>query len=496
MPALNIINLNTGDTQEVLVNKINQNFGSIVASGGGPQGQDGPQGDQGPIGPAGPKGDQGVPGERGTRWFVSLTEPQGGTAGVGIVYGDYWVNTSSDNEIYIYATGGWNPTGNFLEAQDVFTTLDSIVGPGGITTKSAIVQSSFNPQNNTFVLSDGVLNSSNVGNANPNYSKFLIATNSTNGFPILEFAKSNLATGSPSDYNRHPYFVWANPSASEYGIRFIVPLDNLDITSGSNLNLISTSGNVNISGISVNLTSANSMFLSSSGTFNISTGSSNLIINSNQLTLSASSAFFSVPVSLSGAFVGSSMFSIENTSTGGGINVNLVGTASTSRFLANFSSSSSSKFYVRSDGKIKFDKTNFAYSTYDSSTPTYVSGSRNYYIIGSNVLTNGNRVVVNLTSGATGAGIGIPLNSGTTGLADYVGIGESITMNILSSSTSSSSGWFSGISFTTNGTTLAPACTPQTFSLTPSITVTVIRTGSSTWLIYYNTSASSGIFSV
>jgi hypothetical protein len=62
MPNLVIINLNAGDTQEDLVAKINQNFDSVVAAGGGPQGPDGPQGDQGPIGPAGPKGDQAVPG--------------------------------------------------------------------------------------------------------------------------------------------------------------------------------------------------------------------------------------------------------------------------------------------------------------------------------------------------------------------------------------------------------------------------------------------------
>lgn len=496
MPTLNIINLNAGDTQEVLVNKINQNFDSIVANGGGPQGQDGPQGDQGPIGQAGPKGDQGVPGERGTRWFVSLTEPQGGTAGVGIVDGDYWVNTSSNNELYIYATGGWQTTENFLEAQDVFTTLDSIVGPGGVTTKNAIVQSTLNPQNNTFVLSDGVLTSGNVGNANPNYSKFLIATDSTNGFPLLEFGKSNLATGSPSDYNKHPYFAWKNPSGSDYGIRFIVPLDLLDMISGGNFNITSTSGNVNVSGITTSINSTTSMTLTSSGSFNINSGSSNLIITSNQFNLSSSSAFFSVPISLSGSFIGSSMFSLENTSTGGGISVNLVGTASSSRYLANFSSNSVSKFYVRSDGKVKFDKTNFAYSTYTSSSPTYVSGSRNYYVIGSNVLTNGNMVVTNLTTGSTGAGIGIPLNSGTTGLADYVGIGESIAMNVHSSSVTSSSGWFSGISFSINGSTLAPACTPQTFSLTPSVRVTVIRTGTSTWLIYYETPATSGIFSV
>lgn len=493
MPTLNIINLNPGDTQETLVNKLNQNFDSIVANGGGPQGQDGPQGDQGPIGPAGPKGDQGVPGERGTRWFVSLTEPQGGSSGVGIVYGDYWVNTNSSNELYVYATGGWVSTGDFLQAQDVFTTISSIVGPGSVTTKSAIVQSSINPQNNTLVFSDGILTSGNVGNANPTYSKVLISTNSTNGFPLLEFAKSNLADGSPSDYNRHPYFSWKNPSGSDYGIRFIVPLDILDMISGGNFNITSTAGNVNISGITTSLFSSTSMTLSSGGTLNINSGTSNLLITSNQFTLSASSAFFSVPVSISGAFVGSSMFSLENTSTGGGINVNLLGTASTSRYLANFSSNSVSKFYVRSDGKVKFDKTNFAYSVFDSSTPTYTSGSINYYIIGSNRLTNGNRIAVNLTGGASGIGISVPLNSGSTGLADYVGVGESITMNVFSSGTTTNK-WFTGISYSTNGTSLSGS--PATFTATPSIIITVMRTGSSNWLIYYSTASVSGIFSV
>lgn len=493
MPTLNIINLNTGDTQEVLVNKINQNFDSIVANGGGPQGQDGPQGDQGPIGAAGPKGDQGVPGERGTRWFVSLSEPDGGPTGTGIVYGDYWVDTSTNNELYIYATGGWISTGDFLQAQDVFTTISGIVGPGGVTTKNAVVQSSINPQNNTLVFSDAVLNSGNVGNANPTYSKVLIATDSTNGFPLLEFAKSNLADGSPSDYNRHPYFSWKNSSGSDYGIRFIVPLDLLDMISGGNFNITSTAGNVNFSGITTTLTSSTSMTFTSAGTFNINAGNSNLIIASNQFALTSSSAFFSVPISVSGSFTGNSMFSLENTSTGGGININLVGTANSSRYLANFSSNSVSKFYVRSDGKVKFDKTNFAYSVYNSSSATYSSSGKNYYIIGSNVLTNGNRVAVNLTGGTGGIGIGVPLNSGSTGLADYVDVGESITMNIFSSGTSSAN-WFSGISYSTSGTSLSGS--PATFTATPSVTVTVMRTGSSNWLIYYDTASASGIFSV
>ena len=488
MPNLTIINLTPGDTQEDLVNKINQNFGSIVANGGGPQGPDGSQGDQGSVGPAGPMGDQGVPGERGTRWFLSSTEPIGGTAGVGIVVGDYWVDTDDSKEVYIYATGGWASTGENLQAQSPFTTLSGIVGSTGATSKNAIVQSSFTPNLNTFVFSDAV---TNQVSANPTYAKFLIATQATNGFPLLEFAKSNLASGLPADYNRHPFFAWKNPSASDYGLRFVVPGDLLDIVAGGNLTLQSTSGNITITGVSASLSATNSMTFTSSGNLNLNTGSSNLLFSSNQFSLSAASASFGVPVTVTSSFGGASMVSLSNTSTGGGLNVNLSGTASTSRYLANFSASGTSKFYVRSDGKVKFDKTNFAYSTYTASTATYAVASKNYYIIGSNVLTNGNRVVVNLTAGASGIGISIPLNSGSTGLADYIAIGESLTMNIFSSTSSNT---ISGISFTSNGTT--DGGSPSTFTATTSLTVNVLRTASSSYLIYYDTPSVSGIFTV
>ena len=490
MPNLTIINLNPGDTQEVLVNKINQNFGSVVANGGGPQGQEGSQGDQGPIGQVGPKGDQGVSGTRGTRWFISVTEPLGGTAGVGIIYGDYWVATAADNEVYTYATGGWTTTGDFLQALDVFTTLNGIVGPGSVTTKNAIVQSSATPGSNTFVFSD---DTSSPTSANPTYSKFLISTNASDGFPLLEFGKSNSSNiGTPADYNRHPFFQWKNPSGNDYGLRFVVPGDLLDIVAGGNLNVQSTNGNVNFSGVTTSLSATTSITLTSVGTFNINSGSSNLLISSNQFSLGANSAFFNVPVTVSGAFGGSYMYSFSNTSTGGGLYVNLTGTASTSRFLANFLVSGTSKFYVRSDGKVKFDKTNFAYSTYTATTPTYAISTKNYYIIGSNVLTNGNRVVVNLTAGVLGIGIAIPLNSGSTGLSDYIAVGESISMSIFSSA-STSAGWISGISYSIGGTASSGYAD---FTATPVVNATVLKTGSSSFLIYYDTTSVSGIFTV
>ena len=299
-----------------------------------------------------------------------------------------------------------------------------------------------------------------------------------------------MANGSPADYNRHPFFGWKNPSAPDYGLRFVVPGDLLDIVAGGNLTLQSTSGNVNITGVSTTFSATNSMSFTSTGSLNLNAGSSNLLITSNQFNLSSATASFNVPVSVSGSFGGASMFSLSNSSTGGGLNVNLSGTASTSRFLANFMATGTSKFYVRSDGKVKFDKTNFAYSTYTATTATYAISTKNYYIIGSNVLTNGNRVVVNLTAGAAGIGIAIPLNSGSTGLSDYIAVGESLTMNIFSSTASNT---ISGISYTTNGTSTAG---DSTFTATTSLTVNVIRTASSSYLIYYDTPSVSGIFTV
>ena len=490
MPNLTIINLNPGDTQEDLINKINQNFDSIVANGGGPQGADGKQGDQGPVGPEGPIGDTGVPGERGTRWFLSNIAPETQTGfNEVLLIGDYWVNTSisSNKEVSIYATGGWESTGQNLQALDVFTTLTGITGPSS-TLKNAIVQSSSTPGNNTFVLSDvNVI----TATANPTYSKFLIATNATNGFPLLEFGKSNLLNPTiplPSDYNRHPYFGWKNPASSDYAIRFISPSDSLDVIAGKNLNLQSTNGSITVSGVSASLTANTSMSFTTSGLMNLNSGTSNLLITSNQFTLNGTSALFTVPITISGSFSGTSMASFVNTSTGGGISVNLTGTVSTSRFLANFLASSSSRFYVRSDGKIKFDKTLYDYSTNTrGGTGDYQVSSKFYNIVGPNVITNGNIAMVSFVgNGANGAGVAIPLMPGPTGFSDIIGVGESYQMTIFSSATTNT---LSGISLTTNGTT---SLTAGTFTATSSVSINIVRLSSS-WIVYYDTPSVSGI---
>jgi hypothetical protein len=500
MPNLTIINLNPGDTQEDLINKINQNFDAIVANGGGPQGVDGKQGNSGPVGPEGPMGDTGVPGERGTRWFLSPFAPNGGsTPNLQILIGDYWVNTNvSDNKsVSVYTSSGWSLTGQNLQAQEIFKTLVGITGPSTTSLKNAIVQSSSTPGSNTFVLSDINVD---TGNANPSYSKFLIATNQSNGFPLLEFAKSNLVTGLPSEYNKHPYFAWKNPTAPDYGIRLVSPADSLDVVSAKNLNLQSTNGDVTVSGISASLTANTSMSFTTSGLMDLNSGTSNLLINSNQFTLNGTSALFRVPISISGSFSGVSMASFVNSGSGGGISVNLTGAVSTSRFLANFlttsttgtTTSTTSRFYVRSDGKIKFDKTLYAYSTSTKGAPGDYQANvgKFYYIVGPNVITNGNVAMVDFVTGTTGAGIAIPLTPGPTGFSDLIGVGESYQMTIFSSATTNT---LSGISLTTNGTS---SLMSDVFAATPSVSISIIRLTTSSWRVYYDTPSVSGILSV
>jgi hypothetical protein len=62
------------------------------------------------------------------------------------------------------------------------------------------------------------------------------------------------------------------------------------------------------------------------------------------------------------------------------------------------------------------------------------------------------------------------------------------------STASSSAGWISAISYSTNGTSNAGNATFP--SATPVVNVTVLKTGTSNWLIYYDTASVSGIFTV
>ena len=479
MPNLTIINLNQGDTQEDLIAKINQNFDSIVSSGGGPQGPDGPQGPQGPIGPAGPKGDQGVPGLRGTRWFISSTDPALNPLN-SILIGDYWVNTSisTSKEVFVFTETGFVPTGVNLQAEDVFETIPNIVGPLGVTDKSAIVQSSPFPSSGTFVLSDSTVS---PGSANPNYAKFLISTDSANGFPLLEFGKSN---GNPSDFTKHPNFSWISPLLDNYGIKFVAPEGEFRVSSDKNLTIRSTSGNILISGLTTSLFSTTTMTLNSGGSMFFSAGTSPIQIASSNLNLTPNSFTASVPVYVNSAFTGPFLASFSNSGSGGGISVNLSGTASTTRFLFNSSTNSVSQFSVRSDGKVRMGKTNLAYSTSGTSPVSYNVGGTGFYSVGPYLVTNGNKIVI----GGSNIGIAIPTYNGISGYSGwgdgFLGVGESIELNIFGMSP------IIGIQRTTTGTSGSPTYVPLSSNV---VNVTILRTGTSDWSVFYETPTTSGI---
>jgi hypothetical protein len=261
MPSLNILTLNQGDTQADIRNKVNANFDSLVANGGGPQGVQGPQGERGPVGQVGPQGDPGQQGIRGTKWFVEASAPTGGT-GDTILVGDFWIDTFNNNNIYEYSNSGWVWTGDSLQSSGVFTLLPGISGPS--SGMDAVVLNTPFPNLNTLVLSDAV---STTSTANPANAKLLISTDSDNDFPLIEFAKTNATgIGTPADYNRHPQFRWLNPTQNNYNLLFSVPQDEMTFSAGGNLTLESTNSILNLNSSSdLKIESAAGMTINSAG---------------------------------------------------------------------------------------------------------------------------------------------------------------------------------------------------------------------------------------
>lgn len=367
MPTLNIQSLNLGDTQEVIIDKVNSNFDSIVANGGGPQGEKGDQGQQGAVGQAGPKGDPGQEGIRGTRWFVQSIEPTGGS-GDPILVGDYWVQTLNNNSVFQYTSAGWVDTGSNLKASEVFELVSNIAGPTG--NKNAIVISSPFPDLNTVVLSDAV---PTTATANPTYSKLLISTNGSNDYPILEFSKTNASgIGTPTDYNRHPQFRWLSPAGTNYDLLFTVPQDDLEIRAGGALTLQSTASTLNILGnAGVNITSGSQMSFTSVGAMNFSSGSSLMTIASQKFNLTSSLFSLTVPLNITSTSP-STLLNLINNGTGDTLLISS-SSASSSYFLFRLISTGAERFSVRNDGKVTYNRTANYITTGTSSTPSYTA---------------------------------------------------------------------------------------------------------------------------
>jgi hypothetical protein len=88
---------------------------------------------------------------------------------------------------------------------DYFEVYSGIVGPLGLTDKSAIgFKSSYVPDQTSLVVSDTYFSSSDV---NPNNSKLLVSTEDQITNPIFSFVKSN------SNSTNFPSFYWKNTGA-------------------------------------------------------------------------------------------------------------------------------------------------------------------------------------------------------------------------------------------------------------------------------------------
>jgi len=496
MPSLNIKALNAGDTQESIREKVNSNFDSIVAAGGGPQGQQGEQGEQGPIGPAGPKGNPGQEGLRGTKWFVQGSEPLGGPSNP-IRIGDYWVQTLLNNSIYEYTDLGWVDTGQNLKASEVFEIVAGISGPTG--GKDAIVISSPFPELNTLVISDSAAATSTV---NPTYAKFLISSNGSNDYPIMEFSKTNVGgIGTPADYNRHPQFRWLDPAGSNYNLLFSVPQDDFSVISGGSMLLQSTSSTLNISGNGgLNITSGDKMTFTSTGAMSFSSGLSLMTFASQKFNLTSSLLALNVPMTISGVTSQSPLLSLLSNGSGDTLKVQSSSTSS-SYYLLRLLSGGTERFSVRNDGKVTFQRQVNATNTNTSSTASDtrtltsslggtkacdlwihgpISGTQSGFTVyafgpGNNIYadwTTSNERVINVNNAS---------GSNPTSWREYLSNNESITLNYYAASGKP----IDGIAFFTGGP-------PSLFTefLTPAsrVEVTHMKVGS-TYKCYYSTCA-------
>ena len=244
--------INRGDSQSEIKDKVNYNFNQVLSFGIGHEGLIGPKGATGIPGPSGKIGETGSTGNRASDWFRGNTVPATGDS----QEFDLWVDDSSSlGDIYERGSSSWSYTGLSLFNSDYFEVYSGIVGPLGLTDKSAIgFKSSYAPDQTSLVVSDTYFSSSDV---NPNNSKLLVSTEDQITNPIFSFVKSN------SNSTNSPSFYWKNTGAfsdllfKSPGKLSIISLLDLELSSyqpsgGDDIRLYgssfyaNTSGNVNI----------------------------------------------------------------------------------------------------------------------------------------------------------------------------------------------------------------------------------------------------------
>jgi hypothetical protein len=330
-----------GDDKNQIIAKTNYNFSQILSNSTGLPGEIGPIGSTGIIGQVGRDGLTGATGQRANNWYFQETAPYVSLPydERPLIYDDIWVNTSptGNQPIYTYKGFSWVNTGYNFISEGVFTTVTGINGPGEVNENNAIIipPSTVNPnieKITTFVFSDAVVD---VNNANPNYSKVLVSTDTslTASLPIFSFDKTFYqSSGLPS-------FKWGS-TGSNYDIQFSSD-DNITIQSQATGTYSSTGGTVSLIGNNVGFNS-NTATITGTGGININSPSIGLLGNnisqnnsginfkqmSSGFTLSAtgSSNSLSVNVSLDNDQTGTrSALTYEGLNNSGSLNLSMSG---------------------------------------------------------------------------------------------------------------------------------------------------------------------------
>ena len=252
MALIKLLRIEDGDSQKNLTDKLNYNFNRLVTFGGGPYGRMGKKGPIGPKGPTGPIGSHGDSGVRGTIWTVGVCQPSPTSS----IDGDYWLNTYSGNLVYQFSqNSGWGYYGFNIKSTDLFDIFEPLSTLGGISAYKGYFIASQTPLNYTVVISDADLSSGAGATAanlfiNPQYSKFVIATDSNNTSKnLLEFSKGDYA-GDVNFTSKTPKILWnPGPTADRgpYGLLWNNDFLNINIrTVGSSngyFNIKSNTGN-------------------------------------------------------------------------------------------------------------------------------------------------------------------------------------------------------------------------------------------------------------
>ena len=296
MPKINLLNILSGDSQNILIEKVNYNFDQILTAGGGPQGSQGIRGATGPIGPQGIQGPTGPHGLRGARWYVQPVAPS--NLNIGSYnnpwgepeLGDLWLTGETGSQpygVYVYSevtpgTLGWQYSDVFINTQSAFSAVDDINLTSG---ERVLIHDTQFSHTYGLLLSDyGVsggsptynyTNTSQYG-LNSERAKLKIATDPSSAMAtLLSFGRADQDLANFSDpsfsQSKNPRFLWTG--ATGYSIDLFNP--------GGDINIRPASHNFTVSGaVDISLSSSSSIS-QSSGIISFSRiGASNSFINS------------------------------------------------------------------------------------------------------------------------------------------------------------------------------------------------------------------------